>query len=103
MHREIPEVAADNAADGKNDDVGGMILAAPPQHPADPEDGEENRAELQSPCLIHGIPPMADIRVPSWKPLPRRTVRCITPRRNPAAMNQSGWRTSALMRTSDIA
>ena len=24
--------------------------------------GEENRAELQSPCLIHGIPPMADIR-----------------------------------------
>jgi hypothetical protein len=63
-HGEIPEIASDGPANGKNDDVGGMILAAPPQHPADPEDGEENRAELQSPCLIHDIPPMAG-RTPS--------------------------------------
>jgi hypothetical protein len=61
-HGEVPEIASDGPANGKKDDVGGMILAAPPQHPADPEDGEENGAEFQSLCLIHDTPPMADIR-----------------------------------------
>jgi hypothetical protein len=39
-----------------------MMLPAPPQHSADPEDGEKNRAELQSLRLIHEHAPMADIR-----------------------------------------
>jgi hypothetical protein len=39
-----------------------MIFATPPQHPADPEDREENGGELQSLGLIHDSAPMADIR-----------------------------------------
>lgn len=61
-HGEVPDVASDAPANGKKDDVGGMMLAAPPQHSTDPEDGEENRADLQSPGLIHDSAPMADIR-----------------------------------------
>jgi hypothetical protein len=61
-HREVPEVASDGPANGKKDDVGRVILAAPPQHPADPEDGEENGRELQSLGLIHDSAPVADIR-----------------------------------------
>jgi hypothetical protein len=60
------------------------MLAAPPQHCADPEDREENGAELQSLCLIHGCPPIAKRWMPSWTPSPRRTVRSITLRRNRA-------------------
>jgi hypothetical protein len=56
-HGEIPEVAADRTADGKNDDVGRMILAAPPQHPAAPEDRESNRGPFQSRGLIHDHSP----------------------------------------------
>jgi hypothetical protein len=52
-HGEIPEVAADRTADGQNDDVDRMILAAPPQHPADPEDRESHRGPFQSHGLIH--------------------------------------------------
>src|SRR3954469_25752272 len=59
VHGEVPEIASDGPANGKNDDVGGMILAAPPQHPADPEDRESNRGPFQWRGLIHDSSPAA--------------------------------------------
>ena len=85
-HREIPEVARNAAADGQNDDVGEMVLAAPPQHCADPEDRESDGAQFQPLGLIHDSAPTAKRWMPSWTPSVRRTLRRITPRRNRAAM-----------------
>ena len=61
-HAEVPEVARYRTADSKNDNVGGLVLTAPPQHPAGPEDRERDGAQFQPLGLIHDSAPMADIR-----------------------------------------
>src|SRR5882757_10570816 len=53
-HDAIPEITCNRTTDRQNDDVGGLVASARPQHPAGPQDGESNRAQFQRGCRLHG-------------------------------------------------
>src|SRR5438034_8464556 len=56
-HDAVPAITGQATADRQHDDVDAVERSAPPHHPAGPQYRENNGAQFQSGCRIHGGSP----------------------------------------------
>src|SRR6478752_6583327 len=84
----VPEIAGKDAADRQDGDVDAVVISAPPDHPAGPQQRKGDRAPFQTGDGIgggsHGGSPMVSNFGASWTSMRRRTVRCVTQPAEPA-------------------